>query len=86
MKDRGRHDAWFVVSDDHPGWKAAIQEVRPGPWWQRCSVHFLRNALDYLPCQADDDCLQELRWMYERRNVAEARRDLKPWLEKGSGQ
>jgi putative transposase len=45
-------------------------------------VHFLRNALDYLPRKADDDCLQELRWMYERRNVEEARRDLQAWLEK----
>ena len=32
LKDRRRHDVWFVVSDDHPGWKAAIQEVRPGAW------------------------------------------------------
>jgi len=82
LKDRGLHDVLFVVSDDHPGLKAAIREVLPGVWWQRCYVHFLRNALDYLPRKADDDCLQELRWMYERRNVDEARRDLKQWLEK----
>jgi putative transposase len=47
---------------------------------------FLRNALDYLPRKADDDCLQELRWMYERRNVEEARRDLKAWLKKWAGK
>lgn len=75
-----------VVSDDHPGLKAAIREVLPGAWGQRCYVHFLRNALDDLPRKADDDCLQELRWMYERRNVEEARRDLKLWLEKWSGK
>jgi putative transposase len=86
LKDRGLHDVLFVVSDDHPGLKAAIREVLPGAWWQRCYVHFLRNALDYLPRKADDDCLQELRWMYERRNVDEARRDLKQWLEKWSGK
>jgi putative transposase len=39
-----------------------------------------------LPRKADDDCLQELRWMYERRNVEEARRDLKAWLEKWSSK
>jgi putative transposase len=82
LKARGLHGVQFVVSDDHPGLKAAVQEVLPGLWWQRCYVHFLRNALDYLPRKADDDCLQELRWMYERRNVEEARRDLKGWLEK----
>ncbi len=82
LKERGLHGVLFVVSDDHPGLKAAIGEVLPGAWWQRCYVHFLRNVLDYLPRQADDDCLQELRWMYERRNVEEARRDLKQWLER----
>ncbi len=82
LKARGLNGVQFVVSDDHPGLKAAIREVLPGVWWQRCYVHFLRNALDYLPRKADDDCLQELRWMYERRNVEEARWDLKQWLEK----
>jgi transposase-like protein len=38
-------------------------------------------SLDYLPRRkADDDCLRELRWFYERRNVEEARRDLTAWL------
>lgn len=82
LKERGLNGVEFVVSDDHPGLKAAIREVLSGVSWQRCYVHFLRNALDYLPRKADDDCLQELRWMYERRNVEEARRDLKSWLEK----
>ena len=86
LKARGLNGVQFVVSDDHPGLKAAIREVLPGVWWQRCYVHFLRNALDYLPRKADDDCLQELRWMYERRNVEEARRDLKQWLEKWAGK
>lgn len=86
LKDRGLHDVLFVVSDDHPGLKAAIWDVLPGAWWQRCYVHFLPNALDYLPRKADDDCLQELRWMYERRNVDEARRDLQQWLEKWNGK
>lgn len=86
LKERGLHGVQFIVSDDHPGLKTAIREVLPGVWWQRCYVHFLRNALDYLPRKADDDCLQELRWMYERRDVEEARRDLQQWLEKWSAK
>lgn len=86
LQERGLHGVQYVVSDDHPGLKAAIREVLPGVWWQRCYVHFLRNALDYLPRKADDDCLQELRWMYERRDVEEARRDLRQWLEKWAGK
>ena len=82
LKGRGLHGVRLVVSDDHPGLKRAVGEVLTQSWWQRCYVHFLRNALEYLPRKADDDCLQELRWMYERRDLEEARRDLKAWLEK----
>jgi putative transposase len=86
LKQRGLSGVHLVVSDDHPGLEQGVKEVLPGVWWQRCYVHFLRNALDYLPRKADHDCLQELRWMYERRNVEEARRDLKSWLEKWSAK
>ena len=75
-----------VVSDDHAGLKKAIQEVLTESAWQRCYVHFLRNALDYLPRKADDDCLMELRWMYDRRTLEEARRDLAAWLMKWSSR
>src|ERR1700756_666605 len=66
LKSRGLHGVEFVVSDDHPGLKKAIQEILPEAAWQRCYVHFLRNALDYVPRKVDDDCLQELRWFYDR--------------------
>jgi putative transposase len=82
LKDRGLHGVEFVVSDDHPGLTKAIAEVLPEAAWQRCYVHFLRNALDYVPRRVDDDCLQELRWFYDRRNLAEVHRDLAQWLGK----
>jgi putative transposase len=82
LKQRSLHGVEFVVSDDHAGLRRAIQEVLPEAVWQRCYVHFLRNALDYLPRKADDDCLQELRWIYDRRDVQEARQDLAAWLAK----
>jgi putative transposase len=87
LKSRGLRGVIFAVSDDHPGLKSAIAQVLPEALWQRCYVHFLRNALDYLPRRkADDDCLTELRWFYERRNVEEARRDLTAWLAKWQGK
>jgi putative transposase len=49
-------------------------------------VHFLRNALDHLPRKADDDCLQELRWLYDRRSIEETRRDLAAWIAKWSAR
>jgi putative transposase len=86
LRKRGLREVECVVSDDHAGLKKAIQEVLPEAAWQRCYVHFLRNALDYLPRKADDDCLMELRWMYARRTLDEARRDLAAWLGKWSGR
>jgi putative transposase len=82
LKDRGLRGVELVVSDDHAGLKAAIREVLADSAWQRCYVHFLRNALDYLPRRGGDDCLRELRWLYDRRDVKEARADLASWLAK----
>ncbi len=71
-----------MASDDRDGLRKSIRECLPLARWQRCYVHFLRNALDKLPRKADDDCLMELRWLYDRRNVEEARRELGVWLGK----
>src|SRR4051794_15450640 len=62
LKERGLHGVEFVAADDHAGLKAALREVLPDAFVQRCYVHFLRNALDHLPRKADDDRLQDLRW------------------------
>ncbi|HLV06203.1 MAG TPA: IS256 family transposase [Croceibacterium sp.] len=86
LRDRGLHGVELVVADDHAGLRAAIREVLTEAAFQRCYVHFLRNALDHLPRKADDDCLQELRWLYDRRSVEEARRDLAAWIAKWSGR
>jgi putative transposase len=84
LRERGLHGLEYVVADDHAGLRAAIREVIPEAAFQRCYVHFLRNALDHLPRKADDDCLQELRWIYDRRELMEARADLAAWLKKWS--
>jgi putative transposase len=82
LKRRGLFGIEFAVSDDHPGLKLAIREILPEAVWQRCYVHFLRSALDYVPRKVDDDCLQELRWFYDRRDLSEVRRDIAAWLAK----
>jgi len=82
LKQRGLNGVEFVVSDDHPGLRATIREVLPEAAWQRCYVHFLRNALDHLPRKADGECMTELRWIYDRRTIEEARQDLAAWLKK----
>jgi putative transposase len=82
LKERGLTGVEFVVSDDHAGLKKAIAEILPSAVWQRCYVHFLRNALDHLPRRGDDDCMTELRWLYDRHDIQESRRDLAAWLAK----
>jgi putative transposase len=82
LKARGLFGVEFIVSDDHEGLKQAIREVLPGAAWQRCYVHFLRNAFDHVPRKVADDCLQELRWLYDRRDLAEVKADIKAWLAK----
>jgi transposase-like protein len=86
LKARGLKGVELAVSDDHAGLVKAIAETLPEATWQRCYVHFLRNALDYLPRKHGDDCLQELRWLYDRRDLAEVRADLAAWLAKWSGR
>jgi len=45
---RGLRGVKLVISDAHEGLKAAIQRVL-GATWQRCRVHFMRNALAHVP-------------------------------------
>lgn len=46
---RGLAGVQLVVSDAHEGLKGAIGAVLVGTSWQRCRVHFVRNALALVP-------------------------------------
>lgn len=83
LKERGLHGVEFVVSDDHCGIRNAVSAVLTEAVWQRCYVHFLRNALDHMPKKhIDPACMMELRWIYDRRTIDEAMSDLNAWLNK----
>ena len=84
--ERGLRGVEYVVSDNHEGLKQAVVQALPGAVWQRCYVHFLRNALDHLPRKHDDDCMTELRWIYDRRKLSEVRSDLAAWLKRWQGK
>jgi putative transposase len=45
LRDRGLHGVQLVISDAHRGLTNAINTVCAGTAWQRCRVHFMRNAL-----------------------------------------
>lgn len=82
LKLRGLTGVEFVASDSHEGLRQAIVETLPEAAWQRCYVHFLRNARDHLPRKANDDCMTELRWLYDRRTLSETKVDLADWLQR----
>ena len=48
MLRRGLRGVKLVISDAHEGLKTAIRRVVGGSW-QRCRVHWMRNALSYVP-------------------------------------
>ncbi len=52
---RGLRGVKLVVSDAHEGLKAAVSKVLSAPW-QRCRVHFMRNALAH----AGKTCRQDM--------------------------
>jgi len=45
LRDRGLTGVQLVISDAHRGLTNAIATVLQGAAWQRCRVHFMRNAL-----------------------------------------
>jgi len=45
LRDRGLRGVQLVISDAHRGLTNAIGVVCAGAAWQRCRVHFMRNAL-----------------------------------------
>jgi transposase-like protein len=46
---RGLSGVGLVTSDAHRGLKGAVEAVLVGASWQRCRVHFMRNALSVVP-------------------------------------
>jgi putative transposase len=46
---RGLCGVRLVTSDAHRGLKSAVAAVLVGASWQRCRVHFMRNALSLVP-------------------------------------
>ena len=82
LKERGLTGVQYVVSDSHEGLKRAIEKVLTTALWQRCAVHFLRNAYDHGSHQADPGCLAELKRMWSCTDMAHARHELADWVQR----
>ena len=70
---RGLGGVRLVVSDAHQGLKAAIAAVLQGASWQRCRVHFLRNALALVPKSAQQLVATTIRTVFAQPEPDQAR-------------
>jgi putative transposase len=87
---RGLTGVRLVTSDSHQGLKAAIEAVLQGAGWQRCRVHFMRNALSTVPKEAQQMVGATIRTVFAQpdaesahlqwRRVADGFRDRFPKL------
>jgi transposase-like protein len=68
---RGLRGVKLVVSDAHEGLKAAIRRVF-GAGWQRCRVHWMRNALAYVPKSQQNMAAAALRQAFIQPDRAQA--------------
>jgi transposase-like protein len=73
---RGLHGVRLVISDDHAGLVKAVQHELLGSGWQRCRVHFTRNAQDLVPRSARSMVASAIRSVFEQPDGASAREQL----------
>ena len=70
---RGLKGVRLVTSDAHEGLKGAIAAVLQGASWQRCRVHFVRNALALVPKSAQQMVAATIRTVFVQPDADSAR-------------
>jgi transposase-like protein len=76
LVERGLHGVRLVISDQQPGLVKAVRELLLGSGWQRCRVHFTRNAQDLVPRSARSMVASAIRSVFEQPDGASAREQL----------
>jgi transposase-like protein len=64
LKSRGLSGVELVVSDAHKGIKAAVVRHFQGALWQRCKVHWLREALKKCNWRDQKELIKDLRLIF----------------------
>jgi putative transposase len=70
---RGLRGVKLVISDAHEGLKNALSAVMQGASWQRCRVHFVRNALALVPKSAAQLVAATIRTVFVQPDPESAR-------------
>jgi len=77
LQARGLHGVKLIVSDDHPGLKAALQARFASVPWQRCQFHLQQNAGHYVPrLEMRGELAADLRAVFDAPDRTEADRRL----------
>lgn len=67
LMQRGLQGVELVISDAHLGLQAAIESTFTGASWQRCRVHFMREALKLVKKTERSEIAAKLRSAFELR-------------------
>ena len=76
LVSRGLHGVRLVISDAHLGIREAVAVVLTGVAWQRCRVHFMRNALVRVPKAAQNEVAAVIRTIFAQPDKESAHRQL----------
>ena len=77
LVERGLSGVRLVISDAHAGLVAAVHEQLLGASWQRCRVHFTRNAQDLVPRSARSIVATFVRSIFDQPDEDAARAQLR---------
>jgi transposase-like protein len=69
---RGLCGVRLVTSDAHRGLKSAVEAALIGASWQRCRVHFMRNALTLVPKAAQQMVRATIRTVFAQPDLGSA--------------
>jgi putative transposase len=69
---RGLCGVGLVTSDAHRDLKSAVEAVLVGASWQRCRVHFMRNALSLVPKAAQQMVGATIRTVFAQADLGSA--------------
>lgn len=81
LKQRGLQGVKYVVSDEHGGLVAALDRYFQGAAWQRCQMHYLRNATAKVSAKQRPWLRAQLLDAWASPDKAEAQRRLQRLIE-----
>ena len=83
LVQRNLHGVKYIVSDAHPGLKAARKAVFPGVIWQRCQFHLQQNAQKFAKKVEDRTIIgSEIRSIFNAESRDEANEKLSKLVKK----